>query len=273
MGGSTLYIESVVSERNKESGGLHITGQLGDVMKESTSLALTVAKGAPTRIPDNPHDAADRTAQQRSCWRGTSTATSLPRITFTSMCRRAPRPRWGSSRACVGVDADPQRPRNCVGWPVRGHFHDNVAALAGAGRAGEAGESGRLSRWRTRLRAKLRGCGPAQDLAMTGEITLMGRVLTIGGVREKLVRSVAARPPTLARAQHPRSDLTCCVAQVAARRSGVKEVILPKGNVSGAQQRGARRAFTALTTAAPRLADRARRPAGAHQGGAQDPLC
>ncbi len=48
MGGSTLYIESVVSERNKESGGgLHITGQLGDVMKESTSLALTVAKGAP----------------------------------------------------------------------------------------------------------------------------------------------------------------------------------------------------------------------------------
>lgn len=47
MGGSTLYIETVVKRVREEDGGkgeLVSTGQLGDVMKESTEIAYTYAK-------------------------------------------------------------------------------------------------------------------------------------------------------------------------------------------------------------------------------------
>ncbi len=45
MGGSTLYIETVMSQSLKEEmGGVNCTGQLGDVMKESVDIAYTFAK-------------------------------------------------------------------------------------------------------------------------------------------------------------------------------------------------------------------------------------
>ena len=43
-GGSTLYIETTSVEEGEGKGGLHITGQLGDVMKESAEIAHTVAR-------------------------------------------------------------------------------------------------------------------------------------------------------------------------------------------------------------------------------------
>ena len=49
MGGSTLYIESCLAKplsdaKDDSSGTIRITGQLGDVMKESAEIAYTFAK-------------------------------------------------------------------------------------------------------------------------------------------------------------------------------------------------------------------------------------
>lgn len=44
MGGSTLYIETSLVEQGEGKAGLNLTGQLGDVMKESAQIALTVAR-------------------------------------------------------------------------------------------------------------------------------------------------------------------------------------------------------------------------------------
>lgn len=54
MGGSTLYIETTLVEQSEGKGALHVTGQLGDVMKESTQIAHTVARAIlMEKDPDN----------------------------------------------------------------------------------------------------------------------------------------------------------------------------------------------------------------------------
>lgn len=44
MGGSTLYIETTTIEQGDGKAALNLTGQLGDVMKESAQIAHTVAR-------------------------------------------------------------------------------------------------------------------------------------------------------------------------------------------------------------------------------------
>lgn len=54
MGGSTLYVETSLVEQGEGKGQLQLTGQLGDVMKESATIAHTLArKILQTREPEN----------------------------------------------------------------------------------------------------------------------------------------------------------------------------------------------------------------------------
>ncbi|CAI5475026.1 unnamed protein product [Closterium sp. Yama58-4] len=138
MGGSTLYVEATVIEQAAERGSLELTGQLGDVMRESATIAHTVARQILTR--------ADPGSE---FFRKTRMHMHVP---------AGATPKDGPSAGCTMITA--------------------MLSLA-------------LGR---HVRA---------DLAMTGEVTLTGRVLPIGGVKEKTI---------------------------AARRNGVKLLVFPKAN-------------------------------------------
>ena len=101
--------------------GLHLTGQLGDVMKESGSIALSYLR---------------------------------------------------SNREALGLDADALNRRFHVHFP--------------AGAIPKDGPSAGVT-MTTALASLLTGRPVRSDLAMTGEVTLSGRVLPIGGVKQKVL--------------------------------------------------------------------------------------
>ena len=135
-GGDILFIEATRMAGKK---GLTLTGQLGDVMKESAQAALSYVRSR-----------ADAARASRP--------TSSRTATSTSTCPAGAIPKDGPS---AGVTMA-------------------TALVVAADRA--AG---------------------APDLAMTGEITLRGKVLPVGGIKEKVL---------------------------AARRAGIETVILPRRN-------------------------------------------
>merc|ERR1719424_1877268 len=142
MGGSTLYIECTAihqnGEDNKKGGSLTTTGQLGDVMKESASIAHTFARSfLAKRFPGNTF--FDDKALHIHVPAGAT-------------------PKDGPSAGCTMITG--------------------MVSLA------------------TDRPVK-------PNLAMTGEVTLTGIVMPIGGVKEKTI---------------------------AARRSGVTTILFPEGN-------------------------------------------
>jgi ATP-dependent Lon protease len=137
VGGDLLFIE-VVAVPGK--GQLLLTGQLGDVMKESAQAALSYVRGhASELVPGLPGD-----------------------------------------------------------WFARHDVHLHVPA----GATPKDGPSAGIT-MATALLSLLSGRPVRDDVAMTGEITLTGQVLPIGGVKEK---------------------------SLAAQRAGIKRIIVPQRN-------------------------------------------
>ncbi|KAM9849328.1 lon protease homolog, mitochondrial [Aulostomus maculatus] len=143
MGGSTLFIETSLrrpprKEDNKGEGSLEVTGQLGDVMKESAKIASTFAR------------------------------------TFLMS----------------------QEPEN--DFLVNSHLHLHVPEGATPKDGPSAGCT-----IVTALLSLATGQPVRPDVAMTGEVSLTGKILPVGGIKEKTI---------------------------AARRAGVTCIILPAEN-------------------------------------------
>jgi Lon-like ATP-dependent protease len=138
LGGATLYVEAASVEKGEGKGGLRATGQLGDVMKESTIIAHTYARKFMEQLRPDSAFFADHALHVHVPAGAT--------------------PKDGPSAGCTLVTA--------------------LLSLA--------------------LDTPVK-----PDLAMTGEVTLTGKVLPIGGVKEKAL---------------------------AAKRSEIKHIIFPIGN-------------------------------------------
>ena len=139
LGGDVLFVEASSSDRAESDGepGLVLTGQLGDVMKESAQIALSHV--------------------------------------------RANRERYGVTEAALAR-----------------RFHVHVPA----GAVPKDGPSAGVT-MTTALVSLLTGRQVRPEVGMTGEVTLQGRVLPIGGVKQKVL---------------------------AAHRAGLTEVVLPRRN-------------------------------------------
>ncbi|XP_018567011.1 lon protease homolog, mitochondrial isoform X2 [Anoplophora glabripennis] len=141
MGGSTLYVETTLRRLPGEKeveGSLELTGHLGEVMKESAKIALTVARNFM-----NKHDPVNKFLYNNHLHLHVPEGAT---------------PKDGPSAGCTIVTALLSLAKS---QPIR------------------------------------------QDVAMTGEISLMGKILPVGGIKEKTI---------------------------AAKRSGVRCIILPEEN-------------------------------------------
>ncbi|GAB3268130.1 endopeptidase La [Kineosporia babensis] len=135
-GGDVLFVEAAAME--SEHGGLELTGQLGDVMKESAQIALSYLRANAERL----------------------------------------------------------------GVPIEDLTHRRVHVHFPAGAVPKDGPSAGVT-LTTALASLLTGRLVRAEIGMTGEVSLTGRVLPIGGVKQKLL---------------------------AAHRAGLTEVIIPARN-------------------------------------------
>jgi ATP-dependent Lon protease len=140
-GGEVLFVEATAM-KGEHSGGLTLTGQLGDVMKESAQIALSYVRGHAEEL---------------------------------------------------GIEAD--------GFEGRA-FHVHVPA----GAIPKDGPSAGVTMV-TALASLLSARSVRHTVGMTGEVTLQGRVLPIGGVKQKVLAAHAAGLTTVILPERNRGDL------------------------------------------------------------------
>ena len=157
-GGDVLYIEASLADKETGGTGVTLTGQLGDVMKESAQIALSYLRshGAELELPVT--DLKDR-----------------------------------------GV-----------------HVHVPAGAVP------KDGPSAGVT-MTTALASLLSGRPVRSDVAMTGEVSLTGRVLPIGGVKQKLLAAHRAGITTVLIPQRNEPDLDDVPAEVLAKLYGAPD--------------------------------------------------
>src|SRR5207253_2659482 len=170
VGGDIMFVEASVMQGK---GELVLTGQLGDVMKESARAALTYAKSH-----------ADR----------------------------------------LGIDEEALK-------DVDIHVHVPAGAIPKDGPSAGVTTA-------TALVSALSKRPARHDIAMTGEITLRGRVLPIGGVKEKILGAVRAGIKTIILPRENEPDLHDLPDEV--RKSLQVHLVEDLGEVLSLALRGAR---------------------------------
>jgi ATP-dependent Lon protease len=138
VGGDVLFIEATAMEGE---GGLVLTGQLGDVMKESARIALSYVRSHATEL---------------------------------------------------GLDE--------AGFQREFHLHVPAGAIP------KDGPSAGIA-MATAIASLLTGRPVRHTVGMTGEVTLQGRVLPIGGVKQKVLAARAAGLTTVILPERNRADL------------------------------------------------------------------
>jgi ATP-dependent Lon protease len=166
-GGDVLFVEATCIPSRDER--LILTGMLGDVMRESAQAALSYVRAYGSRLAGPPEAVQNGKGRKN----GKSAKESAP----------------PAVPPCAGLDG-----RVFEGATI--HLHVPAGAIP------KDGPSAGVTML-TALASLATGRPVRSDLAMTGELTLRGKVLPIGGVKEKVL---------------------------AAHRAGIRTLLLPRQN-------------------------------------------
>jgi ATP-dependent Lon protease len=171
FGGDILFIETIPLKGR----GFKLTGQLGEVMNESANLAYSYVKSILQAQIEQEKAKAEKTSKKK---KPTKKVEVIPPVSTPSI----PAP----------------NPEEATDFLAKHEIHLHLPAGATPKDGPSAGITMALALYSLSTNQMVRG-----DVAMTGELSLTGKVLPVGGIKEKVL---------------------------AAKRAGIKEIILPWQN-------------------------------------------